>query len=234
MPLTKVSFSVIQVANNVTSTTVGNTTSIPSITFDQNGVITSASNNTLLISNVTSTTVGNTTSIPSITFDQNGRIAAVSNNAVAIPAGFDTGTVLLFYQAAAPTGWTQVTSQNNKALRVVSGTGGGTGGTTGFSTVFANTTVTTSISVSGTTGATTLSTAQIPSHTHSYSAPGGLKSTSPGDNNTDVSGSPGGGTTGAEGGGGSHTHSFSGSGSGTSSAITLNVQYIDIILASKN
>jgi hypothetical protein len=198
MPLTKASFAVIQVANNVTSTTVGNTTSIPSITFDQNGVIT-----------------------------------AVSNNAVAIPAGFDTGTVLLFYQAAAPTGWTQVTSQNNKALRVVSGTGGGTGGTTGFSTVFANTTVTTSVSISGTTGGTTLSTAQIPSHTHTVPIRG------PGcyaqgaavtgfDNNSALSNS------GSTGGGGSHDHSFSGSGSGTSSAITLNVQYIDIILASKN
>jgi len=51
MPLTKVSFSVIQVANNVTSTTVGNTTSIPSFTFDQNGVITSASNVTPSIAN---------------------------------------------------------------------------------------------------------------------------------------------------------------------------------------
>jgi len=47
MPLTKASFAVIQVANNVTSTTVGNTTSIPSITFDQNGVITAVSNNSV-------------------------------------------------------------------------------------------------------------------------------------------------------------------------------------------
>jgi hypothetical protein len=49
---------------------------------------------------------------------------------------FPSGTVLLFYQAAAPTGWTQVTSQNNKALRVVSGTGGGTGGSVAFTTAF--------------------------------------------------------------------------------------------------
>jgi hypothetical protein len=60
MPLTKVSFSVIQVANNVTSTTVGNTTSIPSFTFDQNGVITSASNVTPSIANtqITGTITG--------------------------------------------------------------------------------------------------------------------------------------------------------------------------------
>jgi hypothetical protein len=49
---------------------------------------------------------------------------------------FATGTTLLFYQAAAPTGWTKVTTHDNKALRVVSGTGGGSGGTTNFTTVF--------------------------------------------------------------------------------------------------
>lgn len=46
-----------------------------------------------------------------------------------IPAG----TVMVFFQAAAPTGWTQVTTQNDKALRVVSGAGGGVGGATAFS-----------------------------------------------------------------------------------------------------
>jgi hypothetical protein len=141
-----------------------------------------------------------------------------------------SGTVMLFYQAAAPTGWTQVTTQNDKALRVVSGTGGGTGGTTAFTTVFANQTVSTSISVSGTTGATTLSTAQIPSHSHSGGSGG--SSTVDAGSTFSVANPPG--NTGAEGGGGSHTHSFSGSGSGTSSAVTLNVQYIDIILCSKN
>ena len=49
MPLTKASFAVIQVANNVTSTTVGNSSSIPSITFDQNGVISAVSNNNISI-----------------------------------------------------------------------------------------------------------------------------------------------------------------------------------------
>jgi len=38
------------------------------------------------------------------------------------------GTVMCFFQSAAPTGWTKLTSQNDKVLRVVSGTGGGTGG----------------------------------------------------------------------------------------------------------
>lgn len=42
-------------------------------------------------------------------------------------------SVSIFYQASAPTGWTKLTTQNDKALRIVSGTGGGTGGTDAFS-----------------------------------------------------------------------------------------------------
>ncbi len=40
-----------------------------------------------------------------------------------------SGTKMVFYQAAAPSGWTKDTTQNDKALRVVSGSGGGSGGT---------------------------------------------------------------------------------------------------------
>jgi hypothetical protein len=139
------------------------------------------------------------------------------------------GSVILFYQSAAPTGWTQVTTQNNKALRVVSGTGGVSGGTTAFSSVFTNQTVSTSVSISGTSGATTLSTSQIPSHNHE-TGDGTGQNTFAGL----YTGNPNNEYVGSTGGGGSHTHSFSGSGSGTSSAVTLNVQYIDIILCSKN
>lgn len=42
---------------------------------------------------------------------------------------FPSGTKMVFFQASAPTGWTQDTTHNNKALRVVSGSGGGSGGT---------------------------------------------------------------------------------------------------------
>jgi hypothetical protein len=49
MAITKVSPALIQVANNVTSTTIGNTTSIPSLTFDASGVIIAASNTTISI-----------------------------------------------------------------------------------------------------------------------------------------------------------------------------------------
>lgn len=147
-----------------------------------------------------------------------------------------SGTAMLFYQASAPTGWTQNTSLDDYALRLTSGTGGSTGGTTAFSTVFANQTPTISGSVSGTTGATTLSTTQIPSHTHSINLP--PRGGDSGGNNNFFSGVESGTqsfTSDSTGGGGSHTHSFSGSITGFSaSAITLNVRYANIIICTKN
>jgi hypothetical protein len=140
-------------------------------------------------------------------------------------SSFTSGTLMLFQQTAAPTGWTKQTTHDNKALRVVTGSAS-SGGTTGFSTVFTNQTPT--ITTSGlSAGATTLTTAQMPSHTHTYNI-----------------GGPGGGgfafggnaasaqNTSSTGGGGSHDHTISGS--ATSSAITLNVQYVDLIIASKD
>jgi len=146
-----------------------------------------------------------------------------------IPAGSKTN----FFQAAAPTGWTQCTSYNDYAIRIVNGTGGGTGGTVAFSTAFASQTP--AGTISGSVGATTLSTTQIPSHTH------GLIVTDA--NGTFIAGTncyPCAGcrrsarlSTSATGGGGSHTHSSSGlSFSGT--AINLGVQYVNNIIAVKN
>jgi hypothetical protein len=62
----------------------------------------------------------------------------------ALPSGFPSGTVMLFVQTAAPTGWTKSTTHDNKALRVVSGTAS-TGGTVAFTTAFASKSVTGSI-----------------------------------------------------------------------------------------
>ena len=59
--------------------------------------------------------------------------ASPSGPSIVIPSG----TVMLFYQAAAPLGWTKQTTHNDKALRVVSGAGGGAGGSNPFSTVMA-------------------------------------------------------------------------------------------------
>lgn len=147
----------------------------------------------------------------------------------AAAAAFDAGTKMLFQQTAAPTGWTKITTYNDYAIRIVSGTAS-TGGSSAFSTCFANQTPT--ITTSGlSAGATTLSTAQMPSHSHSISASGGSYNPcaggygASGSNNNPAS-------LGNTGGGGSHTHSISGS--ATSSAVTLAVQYVDHIIASKN
>jgi hypothetical protein len=155
-----------------------------------------------------------------------------TTQSTAATASIPSGSVVLFYQAAAPTGWTQVTTAalNDSTLRFVTGTGGTTGGTTAFSTVFANQTPT--ITTSGlSAGATTLTTAQMPSHTHtlnsvastSYNPCGGSTAATSTGNSASLSNT---------GGGGSHTHSISGS--ATSSAITLNVTYANVIICSKN
>jgi len=161
----------------------------------------------------------------------------VSNAGLQTPAttSIPSGSVVLFYQASAPTGWTQVTTLNDYDLRLVSGSGGSTGGTTAYSSVFTNQTVSTTVSVSGSTGGTTLSTGQLASHNHNvYVGPTCCAT---------INGVYGAATTPSiqyssavlyTGGNGSHNHSFSGSGSGTSSAVTLNVRYANIIICSKN
>lgn len=47
---------------------------------------------------------------------------------------FATNDTPLFFQAAAPTGYTKQTTHDDKAIRIVSGTGAGSGGTRSFST----------------------------------------------------------------------------------------------------
>ena len=155
----------------------------------------------------------------------------------AAAAAFDSGTLMLFQQTAAPTGWTKSSTHNNKALRIVSGTAG-TGGTVAFTTAFASKTPTGSVtitSVTGSAGATTLSTPQIPSHSHSYTSYNN-DNTHGGSKNEGVR-SPTGANTGNTGGGGSHTHPFSfstGAGTFSGDAIDLAVQYVDVIIAAKD
>jgi hypothetical protein len=167
-----------------------------------------------------------------------------------------SGTRMLFQQTAAPTGWTKDTTQNDKALRVVSGSVS-SGGTVDFSTAFANKSFsgsTSSQGVTGTVGDTTLSTSQIPSHTHYVASPGPTDSAAlsnanyvdvsftgytTGNNNYVLRGTsvaPSLGVASYNGGGGSHTHTFSGgSHSHTfSGAIDMAVKYIDLIIASKD
>jgi hypothetical protein len=221
-----------------------------------------------------------------------------------------SGSIMLFVQTAAPTGWTKdTTSHNNKALRVVTGTAS-SGGSVAFTTAFASQTPSGSVATTttvnnatatnqaatatnqaatatnqaatqggsvsttlsgGSIGSYTLATADIPSHTHTYVRPQLFD---------DLIGGSGTSAriqltanTGATGGGGSHTHSLtnptasstftgsshnhtqdshnhtqnshnhtqdahthtaSSSSTFTGSAINLAVQYVDVIIASKD
>ena len=124
---------------------------------------------------------------------------------------FPVGTKMLFAQAAAPTGWTKDTTHNDKSLRVVSGTGGGSGGSVAFSTLFGRTAV----------DGSSLSIAQLAAHTHigtltiAATSTGFAHSASPSLKETGVTGSTGSGST--------HTH-----------GLDLRVQYVDVIIASKD
>lgn len=136
---------------------------------------------------------------------------------------FPAGTVMLFAQTTAPTGWTKVTTYDNAALRVVSGTAG-SGGTVNFTAAFA------SQAVSGTVGNTTLTVDQIPAHTHSGTVGIILENVAHSNGFEEGRGSPDWrvGPMGSIGGGQAHTHSFSGT------AIDLAVKYVDTILATKD
>jgi len=144
-------------------------------------------------------------------------------------AAFDSGTVMLFAQTTAPTGWTKNTSTgDNHALRIVTGSAS-SGGSVDFTTAFASQAVTGTV---GTSGATTLSTSEIPSHTHSMATKNGTSGCGASEMVGTFACSNGNPmTTGATGGGGSHTHS---GGSFTGNAINLAVKYVDVIRATKN
>jgi hypothetical protein len=147
---------------------------------------------------------------------------------------FPSGTVMMFAQTAAPTGWTKNTSSGNQhALRVVTGTAG-TGGTVDFTTAFASQAVTGTVSVSGSAGETTLTTPQIPSHSHPVTVSGAYTgSVRVGRGTTGSPAEPG--VTNATGGGGSHSHPLTISSSSFSgNAINMAVRYIDVIRATKD
>ena len=134
----------------------------------------------------------------------------VETDPSSIPPPFASGTRIVFAQAAAPFGWTQVTTFNDYALRLVSGAGGGSGGSVAFTSAFANTN----------TDATTLSISQIPSHNHSLANAYAIGTTAGGSGTFTINLLT---STGYTGGGGSHTHS-----------LTLAVNYVDVIICEKD
>jgi hypothetical protein len=191
-----------------------------------------------------------------------GALPAISGAALTGVQPFPSGTKMVFAQAAAPTGWTQDTTNNDKALRVVSGAGGGTGGTHAFSSPPSTAHTHTGPSHTHSTpshshthtlsaGAHTLSTAEMPSHNHSINIASGNYHSSYTSHvttsrlysyNTSLS-------VNNSGGGGSHSHTLAGSitsgGSGTSGAggtgatssagpTAFAPQYVDVIVCSKD
>jgi hypothetical protein len=143
-------------------------------------------------------------------------------------------SVAVFYQASAPTGWTQITTQNNKALRVVSGTGGGAGGSIAFTTAFPGSLkpVTGTVTATGTVGGTTLTTDQLPSHAHGAGSTVSVRPGTPGV--TGRSANTSAPNTSLVGGGQSHSHPFVGTATPISTTIDLRVQYIDVIICRFN
>ncbi len=156
---------------------------------------------------------------------------------------YPSGTKKLFYQENAPTGWIKDTSQNNKMLRVVSGSGGTSGGSISMTSAFPSSgksfsaPISSNASVSGNVGGTTLSLSQLPDHTHTgtMGSNGGSNATPFSNAGTfTVFGSVSTGGVIESSGGGSHTHPWSGNISlstnidGTAS--NFDIQYIDVII----
>jgi hypothetical protein len=203
--------------------------------------------------------VTNTINVASnVTISSNGVVDATSftGNGAGLTGieSFTSGTKMVFYQASAPTGWTQDTAAalSNTVMSVVTGTGGGTGGSTSYFSSFLATTdksgtdtAPVSGSVSGTVGDTTLSTPVIPSHTHPYfqarfanpASSGGTYLSREGPSNAGAQGFTG--STGGTGGGGVHAHPFSGSLSSATADVSVtvpaaDVKYANVIVATKD
>jgi hypothetical protein len=203
----------VQDAIDENSTRLDNAASVVSgIDTDLTTLEGTVSGHTTTIGGHTTTLASHTTTIA----DHESRIDALE----AITASVPSTTKMLFWQAAAPTGWTKDTTHNDKALRVVSGTGGGNGGSVAFSTVFGKTA----------TDATTITTSTMPSHTHGYNDSGAsIGSTTNNGTQSDavavrtITNADTARTTGSNGSGGSHTH-----------GMDIRVQYIDLIIATKD
>ena len=184
-----------------------------------------------------------------------GNIGGVEQGNLIAPAG----TKMVFYQAAAPVGWT-IDSGPNSRMLYFSTSGGTTGGAesaisftpSGVNTGESSHTHSTpnhTHGVQGTSGSTAITIAQMPSHTHSVPE-GGIRSSSTGYRTSAANDSRASQTTGPTGSGQGHTHSDgtysaslgggSTSGSGSShthtwsSTNTFNPFYAVVICASKD
>jgi len=171
--------------------------------------------------------------------DQSQIVFSDGTNINTVGSAIPSGTVMLFQQTAAPTGFTKITTHDNKALRVVNGSVT-TGGTNSFTDALntSKDTSNTSVSISGSTSSHSLTIAQMPSHRHlagGHSEFGTGASVSAGTRNDGNAGGAKRFYTDYQGSGSGHSHG-KGSLSGASHKhnFNLDIEYVDIILASKD
>ena len=163
-------------------------------------------------------------------------LPAVSGANLTGIAPFVAGTLMLFQQTSAPTGWTKQTTHNDKALRVVTGAAS-SGGTTAFSSVMTSRTPSGSNS-GGSVSNHTLSEAQMPSHQHATYFNGADDTNPPRDignmtvwaDNAPFSAYA---YSDYRGSSNAHNHGFTNP-TFTGTAMDFAVQYVDLIIASKN
>lgn len=166
-----------------------------------------------------------------------------------------TGAIMLFYNSTAPTGWTQVTNTtfDQSTVRVVTSNTAGYGGSLNFPTVFASKTANGTVVANLAISNTTLQSSQIPLHDHTGFVTGAQRGLGPttqrgtmvasGMNwpqgspltqtRQDISGNSAGGGMG-------HFHTYNSSAPLFNAnavfygkTFSLNVRYIDVILAEK-
>jgi hypothetical protein len=146
---------------------------------------------------------------------------------------------MVFIRSSAPTFWTQVTTHNNKALRVVSGTGAGSGGVNTFTGTFDSKSASANIpvTISGLfVGGVGLSVNQLPVHAHGLNSGGNTTAGPVSPSTGSVTGTAPGNSTGNAGSGGAHAHPLtytSANGTGTANA-NFSVQYVNCIICSFN
>lgn len=147
-----------------------------------------------------------------------------------------TNSPMIFIQSSAPTGWTRV-SQNNKALRVVSSSGGGTGGNLAFSSAFASRTFTANVPVTISPlsmGNRSLSVNTTAQHRHPINAGGAVNRNAPNPWQGTSNGRRPGTNTGNRGSGANHSHPAGyGNANGPGSVpIDMRVRYVDCNICS--
>lgn len=159
-----------------------------------------------------------TTALKMVQLDAAAKLPAVDGSQLTnlpVTSPIPAGTKMLFFQAAAPTGWTQDVTQNDRVLRVVSTAGGGTGGSWTIS----------GISVDD----HTLTVFEMPSHSHeifdSVAGSGGTARGLQGDGT--IGGGPSGYLTLDAGGSDPHGHTMT-------LGNTWRPAYINVIVCTKN